>query len=94
MMLAMQACSNQGMFDKAMAEAASELNEICPMMVDKETRLDNAVVLPGYIFQYNYTLVNLKKSDLDIEGFTNYLRPTIVNNVRTNPDLKSSATTR
>jgi len=48
-------------FDKVMMKAASELNKTCPIMVDKETRLDNAVSLPGQIFQYNYTLVNMGK---------------------------------
>jgi len=75
-------------FDKAMLEAADEINKSCPMMVDKETRLDNAAALPDNVFQYNYTLINANKSDIDIEDFTNYMEPIIVNNVKTNPDLK------
>ena len=75
-------------FDKAMLEAADEINKSCPMMVDKETRLDNAAALPDNVFQYNYTLINANKSDIDIEDFTIYMEPIIVNNVKTNPDLK------
>ena len=37
--------------NKALVVAASELNENCPMMVDNETRLDNAVALPDNTFQ-------------------------------------------
>ena len=45
-------------FDAAMMEAANALNKTCPIMVDQDTRLDNAVAIPGNIFKYNYTLVN------------------------------------
>jgi hypothetical protein len=75
-------------FDKVMMKAASELNKTCPIMVDKETRLDNAVSLPGQIFQYNYTLVNMVKDSMNIPDLQNYLEPIITNNVKTNPDLK------
>lgn len=76
-------------FDKAMMEAASELNESCPIMVDQDTRLDNAVALPDNIFQYNYTLVNLDKSEVNIDTAKKYLEPGLINNVKTNPDLKA-----
>lgn len=76
--------------NQAMMAAASELNEGCPMMVDGETRLDNAVALPDNTFQYNYTLVNLQKDQIQIEldAIKNELLPGIVNNVKTNPDLR------
>lgn len=82
-------CSNNSKFDKAMMTAASELNKSCPIMVDQETRLDNTVALPGNSFQYNYTLINLTKADINIEEFTAYMEPQITNNVKTNPDLKA-----
>jgi hypothetical protein len=76
-------------FDKAMMEAASELNKSCPIMVDQETRLDNALALPDNIFQYNYTLINLDKSEVNIDTVKKYIEPGIINNVKTNPDLKA-----
>lgn len=79
----------QPSFDKAMMQAASKINESCPVMVDKDTRLDNAIALPDNIFQYNYTLVNLVKDSIDIPAFQNYIRPIILNNIKTNPDLKA-----
>lgn len=75
-------------FDNAMMEVASEINAVCPLMVDKDTRLDNALALPDNTFQYNYTLIHMEISQIDIEDLTNYLEKTIVNNVRTNPDLQ------
>ncbi len=75
-------------FDKVMMQAASTINESCPIMVDQDTRLDNAIALPDNILQYNYTLVNWIKDSIDLKAFEDYMRPMILNNVKTNPDLK------
>ncbi len=75
-------------FDRGMMQAASELNKTCPIMVDKETRLDNAVALPDKIFQYNYTLINIEKDNIDIKALEDYLEPILINGVKTSPELK------
>jgi hypothetical protein len=75
-------------FDKAMMEMASELNKTCPIMVDAETRLDNAVSLPKKVFQYNNTLVNVEKETANTEEMQKFLEPNIVNLVKTNPQMK------
>jgi hypothetical protein len=75
-------------FNDVMIEAANQLNESCPLMVDEETQLDNAVVLPDNIFQYNYTMVNSEKQEINTTELRNYLEPLLTNNVKTNPDLK------
>lgn len=71
-----------------MMQAASELNKTCPVMVDQYTRLDNAVALPDNSVQYNYTLVSTTKSEVNMDTVMKYIKPSIINNVRTNPDLK------
>lgn len=76
------------MHDQVMMKMASELNEVCPIMADKETRLDNAVALPENTFQYNYTLMNWEKDAMNIEDFENYMTPQVLNNIKTNPDMK------
>src|SRR5207342_3201144 len=68
-------------FDKAMMTAASELNKTCPIMVDKETRLDNAVALPNNILQYNYSLINYDKSQVNEAVLRKAITPGLVNNV-------------
>ncbi|MEQ9375004.1 MAG: hypothetical protein RIG68_07505 [Imperialibacter sp.] len=75
-------------YDQQMMSAASEINKSCPMMVDQETRLDNAVALPENVFQYNYTLVNMEKASTDASQLENYLKPILINNVKSNPDMK------
>ena len=75
-------------FDKMLMKVADELNANCPVMVDSETRLDNAFAMPGNVFQYNYTLVNLVKDSINIQDFEEYMKPRIVSNAKTNPDLQ------
>ncbi|MFL0087961.1 hypothetical protein V2550_04745 [Tenacibaculum maritimum] len=75
-------------FDKAMMKAASEINKSCPIMVDSDTRLDNAVAMPENVFQYNYTLINLDKSEINVEEIREYIEPNVVNNIKTNTDMK------
>lgn len=76
-------------FDQAMMQVASELNRSCPIMVDSETRLDNAIALPDNKFQYNYTLINYTIDEIDIQQLRDNIEPGIINNVKTNPDLKT-----
>jgi len=57
-------------------------------MIDQYTRLDNAMALPNNSFQYNYTLINIDKSEVNLDTVKKYIEPNIINNVKTNPDLK------
>lgn len=75
--------------NKMMMQEASEINKTCPIMVDQYTRLDNVLASPPKSFQYNYTLVNLTKSDVNLDTIKKYVEPAILNNVRTNPDMKT-----
>lgn len=74
--------------DKMMAKTASESNKTCPMMVDQITRMDNAVALPGRIFQYNFTMINMDVASIETEELKKNLEPVIVNTVKTSPELK------
>ena len=67
---------------------AEEMNKMCPMTVDKDTRLDNVVVLSNKTIQYNYTWVNFKLEDLDLSIIESEFFPIILNDVKTNPGLR------
>lgn len=71
-----------------MQQTAGNLNKSCPVMIDPETRLDNVTLPTARVFQYNYTLVNRKKASVDLEDLKNFLTPTIVENVKTSPQLQ------
>lgn len=75
-------------FDKQLLQISNELNKNCPMMVDQFTRLDNSQVLPNKTLQYNYTLVEIEKSEFNLDTVRKYVEPNIINNVKTNPDMK------
>lgn len=79
---------NEPVFDTTMSKIADEINKQCPMMVDADTRLDNALVLPGNVFQYNYTVVNAELENVDVEAFKTYLEPIITNAVSTDPQMQ------
>lgn len=87
--LLLASCSAKDTVIKALLDkTANELNKTCPMMVDSETRLDNATVLPGKVFQYNYTIINYVKDSIDPVSFEQSLRPNMLNQIKTNPELK------
>jgi hypothetical protein len=67
---------------------ASELNKSCPINVDKDTRLDNVIVGSGNSFSYNYTLINLTSSQIDPRSLNDYLKPRLINVVKTSPEMK------
>ncbi|QED37601.1 zinc ribbon domain-containing protein [Antarcticibacterium arcticum] len=79
---------NEPVFDTTMSKIADEINKQCPMMVDADTRLDNALVLPGNVFQYNYTVMNAELENIDVQAFKTYLEPIITNAVSTDPQMQ------
>jgi hypothetical protein len=80
---------NKDVYNKELMTAASEINKSCPIMVDAETRLDNAVAMPNTTFAYNYTLVNIENGTLDTTELKKVLTPGMQNNIRTSPAMKS-----
>ncbi|MBN9284567.1 MULTISPECIES: hypothetical protein [unclassified Flavobacterium] len=74
--------------DNDLISMSHEVNRKCPVFVDKETRLDNANVLPNKVFQYNYTLVNLVKEQVDVDEAQKVIAPNLINSVKTSPDMK------
>ena len=53
-------------FDKLLIQTAGEINKNCLIMVDENTRADNAVALLDNTIQYNYTMINFLKEDVDV----------------------------
>jgi len=74
--------------DKQLMNTAKEINKSCPIYIDKDTRLDNTISGPGKTLAYNYTLVNLQVNEVDIEALKGYIRPRILNIIKTLPEMK------
>ena len=73
---------------KELMEIASEVNKTLPIMIDRETQLDNTISKSPNVFQYNHSLINFEKENLDVLELKNELEPKILNTVRTNPNLQ------
>ena len=67
---------------------ANEINKTCPARVDDATRLDNVTVFPNNVFQYNYTLYNLLRTDVNPDIVIKTLEPKIIASVKKDPELK------
>ncbi len=71
-------------FNDVLMEISSSINERCPIIVDKDTRLDNTLGGPGNRFSYFYTMVNDIKEDLVPMKILEYMKPKLINNIKTN----------
>lgn len=67
---------------------AAVINENCPVKVDKYARLDSAVVIDKNTFQYNYTLIDLNKAEINLDTANKYIKPGLIDQAKTNPALK------
>lgn len=79
---------NELSIDKALMKMASEINKSCPFMVDENIRADNVTVLVDNTIQYNYTLINYLKEEVDINQLKSNLSSHLLNGIKTNPSLK------
>ena len=75
-------------FQQVLIATSQKINEMCPMVVDKDTRLDNTVVLSNKKIQYNYTIINNVVEDFDSDYLNNEFVPNLITQVKTNPGLK------
>ena len=75
-------------FESVLKNAALELNKQTPMQIDQYSRLDSASTIGKTNFVYHYTLNDIVKSEVNIDTVDKYIRPNIIENVKSNPDLK------
>ncbi|RTY99975.1 zinc ribbon domain-containing protein [Flavobacterium sp. RSP49] len=78
----------QPSIDKQLAEMASVMNKTCPMNIDEYTTLKNVVALPNKTVQYNYILVGIIKAEVQLDTVKKYVFPGVLQNVKTNPQMK------
>ena len=57
-------------------------------MVDPESRLDSVLLSNGDHLTYYYTLTERDKLDINPAAFKAYLLPGIIDNIRSNPELR------
>ncbi|WP_445711835.1 zinc ribbon domain-containing protein [Flavobacterium sp.] len=74
--------------DTEIENSVNELNENCPMRVDDYMTLDSVVALPNRTIQYNYSLVDIEKSEVNLDTVKKYVFSAVLANIKTNPDMK------
>jgi len=73
---------------KTLASATDLINDRCPVQVDPDTRLDSVVLSREGKLIYYYTLPDRKGSSINPSAFNAYLLPEIIDNVRSNRELR------
>ena len=71
-------------------EESNALNDVLPMEIDEETRLDMTYIFNDDTFIYSYTLINYDKQDFkdpDIKAMTLIMEKTITDMWRTSPEF-------
>ena len=74
--------------DQALVATTSQLNKNLPMMVDKETRLDNTMPGPDKTIIYRYTLINRSAAEVPKDRLITAIRPQAVANYKTSESMK------
>ena len=79
--------SSNGDVDTVLKQTAEQLNKQLPMTVDKYTRLDTTVALPGGKFNYRYTIFSVDELPEAAE-FEKSLKPKLINLYQNGDDMK------
>ncbi|WP_340200828.1 hypothetical protein [Ascidiimonas sp. W6] len=73
---------------KQMQEAAADLNTKLPIQTDAASRLDSVAAFEDHTYSYYYTLIDVEKAAVNMDTVNKYVKPELLRNARTNPELK------
>jgi hypothetical protein len=71
--------------DDELVKMANEVNKHAPIILDSLTRLDNVMALPGHRLQYNYTITNINRDQIDTNVLIQSTKESFVEKVKNNP---------
>ena len=74
--------------DKALITVAEAMNQNLPIMLDRHTRLDTTFALPENRFTYQYTMVGIDPTTVNVEEFVAAMRPKLIAQYQTNQDME------
>ena len=66
-------------------KAANEINSHAPIVIDSTTRLDRVNALPGNVFQYNYTLLTVDRTQVDTNLIKTSAKESMIKQLKQNP---------
>jgi hypothetical protein len=76
---------------QTLRKIASKINETMPIVVESGLRCENVKALPGRKFQYNFTITDLLKEEVDTTQIKNFIaksKPILTNAIRTDPTME------
>ncbi len=80
--------STQLHLNKDLMQLVSEYNKQAPFMIDANTQFDNIMLLPGNKIRYTFTAVNMTKDEIDVDAAKDEQATMLINQIRTNPQMK------
>jgi hypothetical protein len=80
-------CGKKVSYEDVLKKNAEAMNRKCPIIVEKDVRLDSTSAGPGKRFTYYYTMLAQTRDSMDVKSFEDRLRPGLTNNLRTNESL-------
>ena len=77
--------------DAALVEKVAEISKNYPLMLDADTRLENATYsLENNIYQYNHTLLNITLTEVteNLDAMKETLTAKLITNLKSNPETE------
>ena len=74
--------------ERKMLKSISEINLLCPLMIDGNIRLDSIYIPNESEIIYNYSLIDMIKDSMDIHEFEDYIKPLVISNIKSNPEFR------
>jgi hypothetical protein len=68
-------------------KAANEINSHAPVIIDSTTRFDNVNALSGKVFQYNYTLLTVDRTQVDTNLLKTTAKESMIKQMKQNPKV-------
>jgi hypothetical protein len=75
--------------DESLSELVENVNKMCPVMIDTETRLNKVTVSADKTVQFDFVLVNISATQMDVELLKSRIEPSLINEVKTNAQMKA-----
>jgi len=76
---------------QALKKIAGEINKTMPIVVESGLRCENVNALPGRKFQYNFTITDLLKKEVDTTLIKNFIakrKPVLTNAIRADSSMQ------
>jgi hypothetical protein len=74
--------------DKDLLKEVQRGNSICPIMVDEFTRIDSFSMPKSKTFMRHGTAIGIVKEEANLDTIRKYIESSLLENTRTNPQLK------